>query len=286
MAESRITVIGGWFAGSARWLRGLAGAAVVMLVAGCGGGEGTAGSNSSAAGNTPTVRALAATEAPASLPDIAVVGLTKIRETRIGRTEFEYEFTVAVSNYGAPADDVKAILSGVPTGTRVIDGEAKFGLVARTRSQGSRDTITVRQDRTVPFAFHSLRWAILLAPTANPAAVDADSNGVRDDVDALMSKLASGDPRHVAPLLRVARSMQSVASAMLPIDEVLARALILEELYAGACLVQPMQAVPARNARESLFWGTFDTRARRQHRQAVLQSAGAFVLPEELPVCN
>lgn len=217
MAESRITAIGGWFAGGARWLRGLAGAAVVMLVAGCGGGEGTAGSNSSAAGNTPTVRALAATEALASLPDIAVVGLTKIRETRIGRTEFEYEFRVSLQNTGPTATDVVATLVQVGSGTQIVDGVANFGSVDAGRSATSLDTVVLRQNRLVPFNQGALVWSVsgkASQPLATFQFASSVPAVVRDSIVEVVSTVAAGQIGTAMPIDDVGKVSGSTVFAV------------------------------------------------------------------------
>lgn len=259
---------------------------LVAMLAACGGGQGDSTIKTESL-DRPTVRALAATaESSLPIPNVAVIGLTKIRETRITRTEFEYVYSVTVSNSGTPAADVTATLDQVPAGTKIVDGKAVFGAVPKTQSQTSQDTITIRHDRTVAFIPTSLKWAITLAPSADAVGQDIDRNGIRDDIDYLVKNIAGSDSVRAVVLNNVAKSMQSVLAASPSITEGDARALLLSELWAGLCLSSAMSTAEARAARDSLFWGTFDTKARRQTRQLVLMAAGAYALPEELPTCN
>jgi len=259
----------------------------VTLLAGCGGGEraDSAASAQNEAGGS--ARALAAAEPQNSIPvpNIAVIGLTKVRETRIGRTEFEYVYSVTLSNTGTAAADVLATLSQVPTGTRIIDGNSVFGSVSTSMSQTSLDTITIRQDRTIAFVPSALRWNIFMARTSDPIGMDSNNNGVRDDIETAANRISLEYPQANAALLILARTLQTTSDAPASVGEVNAQALLVQEMRAGQCLALIVGARVARFAVSELTTRTFDTSIRRAKRQSVLDSAGAFELPSGVAAC-
>jgi hypothetical protein len=256
-------------------------AGMASSLVGCGGGEQAA---NSAAAETVSERrqVLAGTEqVAAEIPAITVSGLAKIRETRLTRTSFEYVFSVQIKNGGSAAQGVKVKLVEASPGSTIVDGDATFGEVPQGASLASPDTITLRHDRAVAFSHSAMKWAVSLAPTADAVGRDQDANGIRDDIDNLVSKLVESTPGSAETLRAVARSMQrtlDVKSDVLSWDQ--AKDLLLAEFHAAKCLDAAIGSPAALGARENLFWGTFDTKARRTKRQAVLNAAGAFVLPE------
>lgn len=91
----------------------------------------------------------------------AVTGLTKVSETRVGRTEYEYVFRVTIRNNGqAPLTGVKLSLTGAGSGTTILDGEVAVSNLGANASTTPADTIRIRQDRTIAFNQGALTWSI------------------------------------------------------------------------------------------------------------------------------
>lgn len=262
---------------------------LIAMLAGCGGGG--AGGNDASQTNSigPTARILSANAASGApslpLPNVQFLSLTKVRETRISRTEYDYEFSVQVSNSGAAAAGVKLVLMSAPTGTTVMKGEALLGDVSEGGQKSSSNVIVLRQDRTKPFSPSDLRWNVLMVASLNPTGVDKDGNGIRDDIDYRIGVIAAGKPAVDAALKSFARSLQAIANAADTIDSSSARNLVLDELKTGLCAHKAVGDASSKANRDELFWSTYDTAPRRAKRQQVLDTAGTFVLPEEEPTC-
>lgn len=127
----------------------------LSLLGGCGGGDGTSESTvSDASGVMKT--ALAVNPQPA----FTVVGLTKVSETRVGRTTFDYVFRVSIANAGAERTSVEARLTGTGPGTMVVDGLVTAAVIGAGATVTPTDTITLRHDRSVAFDAARLAWSV------------------------------------------------------------------------------------------------------------------------------
>jgi subtilisin family serine protease len=95
------------------------------------------------------------------LSDVVVTGLTKVSETRVSRTVFDYVFKVTIKNNGSEAlIGVTATLTGVGSGATTVDGAVQVGNLAAGATLVPIDTITIRQDRTYPFDQSKLIWQL------------------------------------------------------------------------------------------------------------------------------
>lgn len=132
------------------WLASALGASV--LLAACGGGESDA-------------RAQALQMAGGDEQALAsVVGLSKISETRVSRTVYDYVYKVKVTAGARALSGVQATLTGAGTGVTVVDGEATLGALAAGATLQSNDTITLRQDRSHAFDPQALVWDLKAKP--------------------------------------------------------------------------------------------------------------------------
>jgi len=147
----------------------LASGMAAAVLAACGGGGGDTGAAVATAQDNPTARALAvqAVDSP------AVTGLTKVSETRVGRTTFDYVFRVTVHNGTAAQARLSAQLTGAGPGTTVIDGQVLVGDMDAGGTATPTDTITLRQDRLLAFQPGLLVWAFSTAGPV-PASVTLD----------------------------------------------------------------------------------------------------------------
>lgn len=257
---------------------------LLLVLAGCGGGG---DSETSAASGTARHSALSAPpQTTPAVPLITLGNLVKQGETRVGRTVYDYVFSITVANSGAEAADVKLTVTGTGPGTTVVDGEIKVGNLPATAGLITSDTITLRHDRSVPFSPQALQWQIRIAATGSAVERDEDRNGVRDDVDDLVRRIAAGDAQRLVALERFASSLQKSVDADAAVDSATAKGLLLAELDAGRCMAGALPEAELTAVRRTLFWSTFDTEARRKKRQVLLDAAGAFVLPEEATPCQ
>lgn len=142
-----------------RWL-------VTLLVctglAACGGDKGQ-----TSTGTQTKLAAATVTQTPGA--DIKVVSLTKISETRVSRTVYDYVFRINVKNTGSAGwTAVNVTASAAGQGTSIIDGIVQVGTLGAGAAVTPADTIRLRHDRAVPFNASALVWN--LTGTSAPSA--------------------------------------------------------------------------------------------------------------------
>jgi hypothetical protein len=193
--------------GTSRFAAALAACAALWL-AGCGDGG---GNPQQAAAGAPRLAATVVTDGA------TVSALTLVRETRLGRTLFEYEFKVTLHNGAQARSNVVAQATAAGAGTSIVDGTVQAGQIAANADVTPADTITLRHDRTYPFNPAALVWQVTAdaAPPeqtveldrgAEVAGPDANANGIRDDIDQLLPRI--GPPEQQKPLQQMARAIQ------------------------------------------------------------------------------
>ena len=145
-----------------RWLRRAFLLCIVLGLASCGGGD-SQGSGSNQAMQAGII------DVPA--PSVIVTGITKVSETRVSRTVYDYVFQVTFKNNSSgPQSGLAATLTGAGTGTTIIKGSVRVGDLAAGASVTPQDTITLRQDRTFPFNLTALVWNINVSWVINPSS--------------------------------------------------------------------------------------------------------------------
>ncbi len=143
-----------------RLLRATLALALVLGLAACGGGGGADPSVSlSAVSDSGHAHALAVSN-PVATSSVSVVGLTKVSETRVGRTTYDYVFRVSLQNNGADQTNVLASLTSVGAGTTIIDGSVALAAIAAGQTLPASDTVTLRQDRLFAFVPSALVWSV------------------------------------------------------------------------------------------------------------------------------
>jgi hypothetical protein len=96
---------------------------------------------------------------------ISVTGYTQLSSQRVGRTTWNYTYSVQFTNTGSAAFGVNAtVVSTVPS-TVVVSGSIAIGDMVAGDVATPSSTITIQQDRTVPFSFQNLLWTITAAKT-------------------------------------------------------------------------------------------------------------------------
>lgn len=153
-----------------RWVRLSFASACIALTLGlgsCGGGDATSALSSDAktAATRQAISAVATTETA------TVIAVTKVSETRVSRTVFDYVFKVTVQNGPVLQTGVTATLTNAGVGTTIIDGTVVVGDMKAGAIVIASDTITLRQDRALPFNPTSLKWRIESTPDLDSASV-------------------------------------------------------------------------------------------------------------------
>lgn len=172
-------------------------------------------------GDAPTASSATLSKSSAAIstsPDIVVTSITKLSETRVSRTVYDYVFQVTFKNNSALTQSgIAATLTGVGPGATIRDGAVNVGKLIAGSTATPSDTITIRQDRTQPFSEAMLSWTITATGTPPPsggiAGADDDNDGVRDDVQAFINDKFSSDPPVRDALLQLARSYQVAATS-------------------------------------------------------------------------
>jgi hypothetical protein len=148
---------------STQWLRTVGALAVTCLCTAAltlqacsNGGGGT---------NAPTGMTAAAVKSTtqATSPSLAIQtsSYRLVSSTRVGRTTYDYTYTVVVVNSSTiPAANVTATVTSTAAATVVEQGTVAFGNVAANGQATSIGTFTIQQDRTVAFNPAALTWQV------------------------------------------------------------------------------------------------------------------------------
>jgi hypothetical protein len=173
---------------------------IAGMLAGCG------GSGSPDQGSMPPPPGPG--EGDGSAPQIALVvsgpeGLTAgnlalVSSTRVGRTLFEYVYTVRATNSGTEAlmNVTGAVTSSAAT-TVVSDASLAFGNLAAGGSAQSTDTFSIRQDRSAPLSAAQL--TITLSADAVPPGPAEGVLLPGDPSSSALAALSTVGPAAVAP---------------------------------------------------------------------------------------
>jgi beta-lactam-binding protein with PASTA domain/subtilisin family serine protease len=94
----------------------------------------------------------------------SVTGINQASSTRVGRTTFNYTYTINVTN-GAPGlSNAVATVTSSAAATTIVQGSVALGTLAAGASVTSTNTFTLQQDRTVAFNPASLTWTVTGTP--------------------------------------------------------------------------------------------------------------------------
>ncbi|WP_160280102.1 pectate lyase family protein [Cellvibrio mixtus] len=91
--------------------------------------------------------------------DLNVVTLTKLGETRVDRTNYDYVFSVTVKNGAQALTNASQTLTAVGTGSSIIDGSVALGNLVAHEQITPADTITIRHNRSLPFNQSAFTWS-------------------------------------------------------------------------------------------------------------------------------
>ncbi|WP_323813462.1 hypothetical protein [Cellvibrio sp. NN19] len=100
--------------------------------------------------------------------DLNVVSLTKLSETRIDRTTYDYVFSVTVKNGEQAIINAKQTLTASGAGTTILDGDVVIGDLASGEQITPADTIKIRHNRAIAFDQSAFVWSA----TGEPIVVE------------------------------------------------------------------------------------------------------------------
>lgn len=166
-----------------------------MLLAACGAGDSDA---------PPVHRAALAAASPAA--GLSVTALTKVGESRVSRTVFEYTFKVRLSNMDDRGRlDITAMVRSAGPGTTLVKGSVHAAAIAAHGSVVADDTIVIRHDRSVPFAVSGWTW-VIDATVGDAATGKPTPSAPVITLPGLMDADFSGQPQlHGMPVTLAAR---------------------------------------------------------------------------------
>lgn len=145
--------------------------------------------------------------AAADTSGLSATGQQSVGVSAVGRTHFDYTFTLTVYNSGPALTGVTATLDSSSPLTMVIDGTVAVGDIGAGDTIETSDTFTIRQDRRFVFNPAVLGWSFSADESANTppvAAAGPDQTvplGVLVTLDGSGSNDADGDPLSFAWLL-------------------------------------------------------------------------------------
>lgn len=91
---------------------------------------------------------------------ITISGLTPIAQTRVSRTVFEYTYKIDIANNGSPLAGAVASLTSSSPKIQVVDATVNLGDLPGYAQGASKDTFSVRIDRSVAFDPSALHWQV------------------------------------------------------------------------------------------------------------------------------
>lgn len=143
-------------------------------------------------------------------------------------------------------------------------------------SQGSSTTLP---DASTPAVGVSTPAPILApgADTSTLAGTVISKNGIRSEVDNVITSAYGNDAVLVAASVKLAQYYQSWLTQPAP-SQTVARDMVVEELRLSRCIKQ-LGTTDSKTAAKQVLFRTFNTVDRLNLRQGILKSAGAFLLP-------
>ena len=91
------------------------------------------------------------------------------------RTHADYELAAECMSAGGPISGVAALVVSTSPATTILENQIRCGPIAERGTAPTLDTITIRQDRSVPFSAKSLTGVVLVwAPETQESETRAD----------------------------------------------------------------------------------------------------------------
>ena len=90
----------------------------------------------------------------------SVTGINQVSATRVGRTTYNYTYTINVSNGASALANAVATVTSNAAATTIIQGTVSLGTLAANASITSTNTFTLQQNRLVQFDPTQLVWTV------------------------------------------------------------------------------------------------------------------------------
>ncbi|HQR72071.1 MAG TPA: choice-of-anchor D domain-containing protein [Burkholderiaceae bacterium] len=193
-------------------------AAAVLALTSCGGSDTPLDSSTSAQAPSNIATALRAQ----TKPDLKVLSIIPVGESVVVPGYTDKVFRIMVLNGPSELTGYMATVIGAGAGTTIVDGSVLLGTLRPRGTTSPADTITLRQNQALPFIPARIVWEItapingipvppLPDPVANQATiagVDANQNGIRDDIDIYLATSFGTDVAQYETAVQHARSLQ------------------------------------------------------------------------------
>jgi hypothetical protein len=106
---------------------------------------------------------------------VVVTRWTAVGEARVERTYAEYQLRATCMNAGGPVSGVAALVVSTSPATTILENQIRCGPIDERSTAPTIDTITIRQDRTLPFSPRSLNGvALVWAPETQESETRVD----------------------------------------------------------------------------------------------------------------
>jgi hypothetical protein len=121
--------------------------------------------------------------------------------------------------------------------------------------------------------------------TESLKGIDANGNGVRDEVETALLTSAGNNQSLYAAMLAQAKAYQTWYDRQ-TVTASEAQALIIESFRLGRCIQSAAESAgTGLNFDKEVMLRTFSTPARMRARNVIYSKAGAFELPQQTPGC-
>ena len=94
----------------------------------------------------------------ASVADLSVTDYQRVSKARVGRSNYDYVYTITLSNTAGPLENVVATVVSSSSRTVILDGEVVFGSIGSGDTPSSA-TFSFRQNRRYVFNPNALTWS-------------------------------------------------------------------------------------------------------------------------------
>ena len=100
----------------------------------------------------------------ATTNQVEAVDRTLVSSRRVSRTNFEYTYTLTVTNHGSALTNVAGSLTSLSPNTVVADGDVQIGNLAAGETRQASDTFAIVQNRRYRFNPSDLLWDFVSDP--------------------------------------------------------------------------------------------------------------------------
>ena len=140
-------------------------------------------------------------DALAGTDELAVVEYHYVSRARVGRSFYDYTYTISVRNSGEALRNVVATAASTTRNTQIIQGIVPVGDISAGASEQSTETLVFRQNRRFLFKPESIAWTftadpaepVNIAPVADAGPDQGVVSGTLVTLDGTASTDADGD---------------------------------------------------------------------------------------------